>query len=703
MDIQSLRQIVDSAPPGIAVCENELNKLYDYVELEHGSSHLLNAVSDTLYKRIRECFTSGHAEVWRTCRSLQKDLIRYHVFNGGQLDPYFEVIDHLRDAILAIRSSGDSHAPIIGDWEKAIRFAYDHVQLNSWGNLNRERLHARDFNVAKQALFLRNEGYAILLESGKLGLSPEAETALISSIEDLVATIGGVNVARRIFKAISPCYDVIQQRYHVVRQVSMYGDGESQIPWGYMLHMAVKHAQGRKPYHNTDVEWDKLCNLLRAYAAITDVQPYTPTFFATLDAIYLIKYLQEMALYDTLFCIPQLRPTDAVKLARGMFDWLDTSNPTKAGWSVDQVLEIIDYILNPIHDARGPIFFEEKDIRRKCPSIPSQVVTQILNEVLSHPEEGANQKFTRPTDAPIPQDPTLKDVGHDFFLRPLLRFPNRRYVLLDRSVCASACIESLLTPMRLEIKGLDDKIGAALEKFLVTEFASHGVKIISGDYDAGDSHGECDVVVETPDNVIFIETKKKTLTRRAKAGYQAYLLLDLASSLVAAQVQAGWHEVRLRRDGHLDLKHDGIVTSLELKGRGVERVAVSMFDYGSFQDRTLLKQFIEASINATFTPVGGDSSINKKYKEFNESLVEMREQVMILNQGDTARQPFFNCWFLSVPHLLLLLDGVSDGSAFKTVLWSTRHIITGNSDFYADLANMRKMKETVANKPPHLR
>jgi hypothetical protein len=81
----------------------------------------------------------------------------------------------------------------------------------------------------------------------------------------------------------------------------------------------------------------------------------------------------------------------------------------------------------------------------------------------------------------------------------------------------------------------------------------------------------------------------------------------------------------------------------------------------------------------------------------------MREQVMIPNQGDTARKPFFNCWFLSVPQLLLLLDGVSDGSAFKTVLWSTRHIVTGNSDFYADLANMRKVKETVANKPSHLR
>lgn len=695
MDLQTFRQIVDGAPPGIAVCERDLRRLYDYVGLEHGPAHTDRAVSDALYARMRGCFTSGHAAVWRACKSLRKDLIREHVLRGAPLDPYFEVLDHLQDAI---RAGGDPRASIEGDWDRAIQAAFDHVQLHSWGAAIREKTHARDFMVARAARALRDAGFAIRLEPGSLRLEETAETALIAAIEGLVATMGGINVARRIFEMISPSYDADQQRYHVVRQTSMTGEGLPQIPWGYLIQLAAKHAQGRTPYVNTDAQWGKLCSLSQAFAAVVDVQPYAPTFYGTMDAVALVPYLQEMAVYDTLFRIPQMRPTDVVKVARGMLGWLDGRAPTKAGWSVEQVLEIVGYLLDPARDVRGPIFVDEAGIRRACPGVPRKVVTQILDEVLSHPPTGANRNFARPTDAPIPENPELKDVGHDFFLRPLLRGSGRRFILLDRSVCAPACLEALLTPLRQETKGLDDKVGLAVERFLETEFASRGLPIGGGDYDTDGNHGECDLVIETPQTVIFSEVKKKTLTRRARAGSDAHLLLDLAGSLLAAQAQAGWHEVRLRRDGHLDLERDGITTRLELNGREVERIAVSLFDFGSFQDRILLKQFLEATMNATFASAA--AGLNKKFNEINAALVEIREQVAALHPGQReVNQPFFNCWFLSVPQLLVLLDGVTDGAGFRAALWSCRHVVTGSSDVYFDVSRMKRWKSEAAAGP----
>jgi Holliday junction resolvase-like predicted endonuclease len=696
MDLQTFRQIIDGAPPGIAVCERDLRRLYDYVGLEHGSAHTDRAVSDALYARIRGCFTSGHSSVWRACKSLRKDLIREHVLRGAPLDPYFEVLDHLQHAI---RTAGDPRASIEGDWDRAIRAAFDHVQLHSWGVATREQAHARDFMVARAARALRDAGFAIRLEPGSLRLEETAETALIAAIEDLVATMGGINVARRIFATISPSYDADQQRYHVVPHVSTSGGGVPQIPWGYLIQLAAKHAQGRAPYFNTDDQWRRLCGLSQAFAAVIDVQPYAPNFYGTMDATALMPYLQEMAVYDTLFRIPQTRPADIVRVARGMFDWLNTSAPTKAGWSIDQVLEIIGCLLDPARDVRGPIFVDEASIRRACPGVPREVATQILDEVLSHPPAGANRNFARPTDAPVPENPDLKEAGHDFFLRPLLRGSGRRFILLDRSVCAPACLEALLTPLRLETKGLDDKVGLAVERFLKEEFASHGVPTGGGDYDCGNEHGECDLVIEAPETVIFSEVKKKTLTRRAKAGSDAHLLLDLAGSLLAAQAQAGWHEVRLRRYGHLDLKRDGNTTRLELNGREVERVAVSLFDFGSFQDRTLLKQFLEATLNASFTPVA--ATLKKKFDEINEALVEIRKQVAALYPGQRElKQPFFNCWFLSVPQLLVLLDGVTDGPGFRAALWSCRHVVTGSSDVYFDLSKMKRWKRETAAGPP---
>jgi hypothetical protein len=161
---------------------------------------------------------------------------------------------------------------------------------------------------------------------------------------------------------------------------------------------------------------------------------------------------------------------------------------------------------------------------------------------------------------------------------------------------------------------------------------------------------------------------------------------------LAAQAQAGWHEVRLRRHGHLDLHRDGITTRIELNGRGVERVAVSLLDFGSFQDRVVLKQFLEATMNAQFTPLA--ANLNAKFEKINKALVEIREQVAALHPGQReVNQPFFNCWFLSVPQLLVLLDGVTDAAGFKAALWSCRHVVTGSSDLYFDLSYMRRLKK----------
>ena len=84
-----------------------------------------------------------------------------------------------------------------------------------------------------------------------------------------------------------------------------------------------------------------------------------------------------------------------------------------------------------------------------------------------------------------------------------------------------------------------------IERFLEAEFISHDVPVRAGDYDAGSEHGQCDLVIEAPETVIFAEVKKKTLTRWAKAGSDAHLLLDFAGSLLAARrrpdgMRCGW-------------------------------------------------------------------------------------------------------------------------------------------------------------------
>lgn len=290
--------------------------------------------------------------------------------------------------------------------------------------------------------------------------------------------------------------------------------------------------------------------------------------------------------------------------------------------------------------------------------------------------------------------PPNKTRGADFYLKPLIRRPGNRYLILDRSMCGWGYVEALLATLRPLDRDLDTRVGTAMEKFVEREFVLHGVEVFSGDYDE-DGHGECDFAVPTPEVLIFLELKKKTLTRRARAGSDAELLLDLAGSLLDAQAQAGWHELRITKAGFLDLARDGETRRLSFDGREIEKIALGMLDFGSFQDRIVLKQFLEATLNVNF----GSSNLayDKKFHKINAALGEIREQYNTAHAGKTEiHQPFFNCWFMSIPQLLMLLDEVSDPATFRTVLWSYRHMVTGTSDLYFDISRMRRMRAEVA-------
>lgn len=53
MDLDTFRGIVCGATPGIATCEDDFQRLYDYVGLQGGPGYTRTEVSDALYARIK--------------------------------------------------------------------------------------------------------------------------------------------------------------------------------------------------------------------------------------------------------------------------------------------------------------------------------------------------------------------------------------------------------------------------------------------------------------------------------------------------------------------------------------------------------------------------------------------------------------------------------------------------------------------------
>ncbi len=506
----------------------------------------------------------------------------------------------------------------------------------------------------------------------------------MKKIDQLMANIRGVNFLQVYFKMLSSkIYSKNLQRYLLVPHASLGTTNVSpQIPWGYLLQLAVKHIPGRKPFKNTEENFHRLFTLAKNYAAIIDVQQYTPLAFLHYGAKEILHYLQECAIYDTIFRFPQMRPSDAVHLCSGLFNFLDLNKIRVGGWSFAQLIKMVAALFYSTPDIRGPVTVSKNVFYQALVGIPHSTIDYMLGKLLSHKRNKANKDFLTPY--------TANSI--DFQFAPLLQTNSNTFIMIDRSVCAPACIEALLTAARCIDKQLDNKMGKQAENFLKSEFAHKGIDVHCGNYKTDGKDGECDLVLETQDTIFFLELKKKPLTRAARGGLDSKLLLDLGSSLLAALVQAGEHERRLRKAVFLRLNDNGNFYTLEHRGRAIEKIALSMLEYERFQDRLFVQRFLESTVGARYTLNDEKSADLKKFSVLNKNLQKIVIQYKELPQAKTPNK-FFNCWFLSLPQLLVLLSNCSNAKDFQTAIMSTKCVTFGTSDFYYEYARSLELSK----------
>lgn len=59
--------------------------------------------------------------------------------------------------------------------------------------------------------------------------------------------------------------------------------------------------------------------------------------------------------------------------------------------------------------------------------------------------------------------------------------------------------------------------------------------------------GECDFIIECKNSIIIIEAKKKVLTIKSKSEQNYNIFMDLSTSLLKSQIQAGKVEFLLKK------------------------------------------------------------------------------------------------------------------------------------------------------------
>ena len=106
----------------------------------------------------------------------------------------------------------------------------------------------------------------------------------------------------------------------------------------------------------------------------------------------------------------------------------------------------------------------------------------------------------------------------------------------------------------------------------------------------------------------------------------------------------------------------------------------------------ILHQYLQINLNASYTAI--DDSQQKKFAVLESRLLELRQQTAELVSLNSSRhnQPFFHCWFLSVPQILVLLNCVNSNEDMKEALWNTRHVSAGSLDFYFEHTQAMKLR-----------
>ena len=268
----------------------------------------------------------------------------------------------------------------------------------------------------------------------------------------------------------------------------------------------------------------------------------------------------------------------------------------------------------------------------------------------------ANREYTSP----------LAARNANIMFKPILDIGYDKYLVPAGSLAGPAFYEATATALRplVSRKHVDDMQGKGTERVVsaLLDEACFNVTVRGATYRSDDNEdGECDFVVESDSDILFIECKAKALTRESMAGVPGDALLDFAGGMLAAQTQALRHERILRKFGRIQFTEGA--PDIVWRDRNITRMSITLLEHGAIQDRMLLFGLYEALLNTRVSASDGYSKARQVGK-LQGALEKMREEAHALEDLGVSLNQQSMASSLSVGALSIMLDGALDLAHF---------------------------------------
>lgn len=650
------------------------------------NSHGIDRVQEYLFTSLESLLSGGNRDGIPLRMLLNQ--IAIDKLCGSPVDDQYNVLALVIDATRQIDTIEFSAEE---NWIKAIWHARLHLELTERDFFSG---HSREYAIASSLRTLNRFGIEARTEDGCLLVDAQNELKLAEVINNKVMEAGGRRVLSEIFNLLRPSYDFRNKRYRVGRTSDFSGTQliDAEVPIGYLLALGLKYFAKDGAVTDSADKFVEILSLAKAYVQVHDLQQFSGYEYLIVDErSNIIELLAKYIRYDWMVGFPQYSYAEVELLVSNIADAFDNAEfESEKGWTLSNYLSVMQAILIISGDASLTEFEPEEISRIIGSGIPSDIVKKILIEIAHVPPDINASVFS------------FADVSKvDFFFKPLIRHQGSFYALPKPLVSIgfyeslAAIFRDLRKAKRVSLN-FEDEMGKLLERILSRELEKKGVAHLAGErYLIPRSmkeklgiirdEAECDFVIETEDTIFFMESKKKVLARNSYTGISHTLYADLSKSYFAAQLQLGRHELFLRKSGRMDFESGKI---LELKGREIQRVALSFLDYWSVQDEQFSKKLFELMIGRRLSnKPEKDSAENRKIlDELNSELEEIAShyQDESFHCYKSPGLPYMNIRWLSLFQILLMLKDSKSGADFTRRMKRVRHLTTGSCNWYAD-------------------
>ena len=607
-------------------------------------------------------------------------LVEY--FIDGSNDKYVRYIEIIRDATGEL----NSFIEIGKNWDDVLKLVAAHTCLRTYDPLsNVDSLYQKERSIAHSVKWLKSKGFSISLENGNVLISEKEHKRIGTAIDLRLKRLGliGLNFIMGRLKSL---FNASSNRYFFQRISS-----KPLAPLGYLFRLSLKHLQETKKRVGQKKDLLDLFDLAQNYSTVLSVQEYSQyeSVFQRPDTI--LKKIQRLVLADQIYSIPQTNCTHIIDLTRFIFSRVEAQD-FSLPWKFDEYINVAETI-SLLSNNSTSIKFSSTDIAYKLNYKVSQDVIEKILIDMSHNVGGINGGYLIPFDS--------SKCNQSF--KPLICLGNYNYLFLDSNFFSFGFYEIVSDEYR-KAGVKDSVVGELLEDFISNKFTLSGIPFLTGEkykitkaqqklFSTSRSMGECDFIVETDEAIIFIEVKKKILTRAAQAGNVTNIATDLIKSFVNAQIQANWHEIILRNEGVIKFNSG---RTIELNGRCVEKISLSIFDYMALHDGVTIRQLMHSLVGRKL--VSSVESDQLPLKSINEALSELNNQYSLpeLKIYSNSNGAFFNCRFFNLFHFIEILNNVHSKEDFKDAIWTNRHVSTGEKDWFKEMHYLKYLKSEAA-------